>query len=133
MSVKGSLLIKESNSNLFLANILTSSQRQTSQTMGMSNGWRKRSFKTLTNLTNFLVRGQPSPNQSQSNASNNGSKRGTPAVTPDDMEEPMNGVESEIEVSDVTREGHEKADPSQFELLKVLGQGSFGKVMYKMK
>lgn len=26
------------------------------------------------------------------------------------------------------KEGSEKADPSQFELLKVLGQGSFGKV-----
>lgn len=26
------------------------------------------------------------------------------------------------------KEGCEKADPSQFELLKVLGQGSFGKV-----
>ena len=34
---------------------------------------------------------------------------------------------SEIEVTNVTRLG-QKAEPSDFELLKVLGQGSFGKV-----
>ena len=34
---------------------------------------------------------------------------------------------SEIEVTNVTRLG-EKAEPSDFELLRVLGQGSFGKV-----
>lgn len=36
---------------------------------------------------------------------------------------------SEIEVTDVTREGCEKASPDQFDLLRVLGQGSFGKVL----
>ncbi|XP_076164262.1 ribosomal protein S6 kinase 2 beta isoform X3 [Ptiloglossa arizonensis] len=39
----------------------------------------------------------------------------------------------EIEVREVVRDGHEKADPSQFELLKVLGQGSFGKVFLVRK
>ena len=34
----------------------------------------------------------------------------------------------EIEVTSMAAEGLEKADPSCFELLKVLGQGSFGKV-----
>uniref|UniRef100_A0A671LVQ0 Ribosomal protein S6 kinase n=1 Tax=Sinocyclocheilus anshuiensis TaxID=1608454 RepID=A0A671LVQ0_9TELE len=34
----------------------------------------------------------------------------------------------EINITHVVKEGAEKADPSQFELLKVLGQGSFGKV-----
>ncbi len=100
--------------------------------MGVNKGWKKRGLCTLTNFANYLlIRGQPSPtsSQSRSNANNNGSKRTSPAGTPeDDLEEPMNGVEAEIEVNDVTREGHDKADPSQFELLKVLGQGSFGKV-----
>lgn len=39
----------------------------------------------------------------------------------------------EIEVTNITKEGHDKADPSQFELLKVLGQGSFGKVFLVRK
>jgi hypothetical protein len=104
------------------------------------------SKKPLTNCGLF----QPSPNSSGSghsqhhhhhhhrhgeSANNNNSKRGSPAGTPEEEdedlgeeEEAMNGVEAEIEVNDVTREGHDKADPSQFELLKVLGQGSFGKV-----
>lgn len=40
---------------------------------------------------------------------------------------------TEIELKDVTKAGHDKADPSQFELLKVLGQGSFGKVFLVRK
>lgn len=38
-----------------------------------------------------------------------------------------------MELQDVIKEGHEKADPSQFELLKVLGEGSFGKVFLVRK
>ncbi|KAL4702578.1 hypothetical protein ACJJTC_002199 [Scirpophaga incertulas] len=41
--------------------------------------------------------------------------------------------EREVEIQDVVKEGHEKADPSQFELLKVLGEGSFGKVFLVRK
>lgn len=41
--------------------------------------------------------------------------------------------EHEVELRDVVKEGHEKADPSQFELLKVLGEGSFGKVFLVRK
>lgn len=41
--------------------------------------------------------------------------------------------EHEIEVDDVVRNGHEKAIPSHFMLLKVLGQGSFGKVFLVRK
>ncbi|KAI3377099.1 hypothetical protein L3Q82_000298 [Scortum barcoo] len=36
----------------------------------------------------------------------------------------------EIDISHHVKEGCEKADPSQFQLLKVLGQGSYGKVMF---
>ncbi|XP_011860408.1 PREDICTED: ribosomal protein S6 kinase 2 beta [Vollenhovia emeryi] len=39
----------------------------------------------------------------------------------------------EIEVRDMARNGYEKAEPSYFELLKVLGQGSFGKVFLVRK
>ncbi|CAH1799748.1 unnamed protein product [Owenia fusiformis] len=41
-------------------------------------------------------------------------------------------METEVEVKSVTREG-QKVDPSHFELLKVLGQGSFGKVFLVRK
>lgn len=40
--------------------------------------------------------------------------------------------ESEVQITDVARHG-QKADPSHFELLKVLGQGSFGKVFLVRK
>ncbi|XP_050526354.1 ribosomal protein S6 kinase 2 beta-like isoform X1 [Daktulosphaira vitifoliae] len=39
----------------------------------------------------------------------------------------------EIELKELIKEGHERADRSQFELLKVLGQGSFGKVFLVRK
>ena len=53
----------------------------------------------------------------------NGSKMGVTVAS--------DGGMTEIEVNDVTREGCERATPSQFELLRVLGQGSFGKVSLK--
>ena len=36
-------------------------------------------------------------------------------------------MDREIEIGSLSREG-ERVDPSHFDLLKVLGQGSFGKV-----
>ncbi|XP_044756566.1 ribosomal protein S6 kinase 2 beta isoform X2 [Coccinella septempunctata] len=44
-----------------------------------------------------------------------------------------NEGEHEIELGEVIRDGHEKTDPGQFELLKVLGEGSFGKVFLVRK
>jgi ribosomal protein S6 kinase alpha-1/2/3/6 len=38
-----------------------------------------------------------------------------------------------VEVKEIVKDGHDKADPSQFELLKVLGEGSFGKVFLVRK
>lgn len=51
----------------------------------------------------------------------------------DDMDEFGQLKESEFELKDVVKEGHDKADPSQFELLRVLGEGSFGKVFLVRK
>ncbi|XP_063163725.1 ribosomal protein S6 kinase alpha-2 [Candoia aspera] len=42
-------------------------------------------------------------------------------------------IVKEIDISHHVKEGFEKADPSQFELLKVLGQGSYGKVFLVRK
>ncbi|OWK03049.1 hypothetical protein Celaphus_00007653, partial [Cervus elaphus hippelaphus] len=42
------------------------------------------------------------------------------------------GVVKEIPITHHVKEGYEKADPAQFELLKVLGQGSFGKTEGKL-
>lgn len=39
----------------------------------------------------------------------------------------------EIPITQHVKEGYEKADPAQFDLLKVLGQGSFGKVFLVRK
>lgn len=41
--------------------------------------------------------------------------------------------ETEIEIKNLTKEGCEKPSPSHFELLKVLGEGSFGKVFLVRK
>ena len=43
------------------------------------------------------------------------------------------GVVKEIPITHHVKEGYEKADPAQFELLKVLGQGSFLDVVCGIK
>nr|XP_012418222.1 PREDICTED: ribosomal protein S6 kinase alpha-2 isoform X2 [Odobenus rosmarus divergens] len=53
--------------------------------------------------------------------------------TIEDTVEEEEGTVKEIDISHHVKEGFEKADPSQFELLKVLGQGSYGKVFLVRK
>ncbi|XP_071766317.1 ribosomal protein S6 kinase alpha-1 isoform X3 [Centroberyx gerrardi] len=60
----------------------------------------------------------------------NGQSTTEDGVTPDVKED---GDIKEINITHVVKEGSEKADASQFELLKVLGQGSFGKVFLVRK
>ena len=44
------------------------------------------------------------------------------------FQDEYNSTEHEIEITNVTKEGCDRADSSQFELLQTLGAGSFGKV-----
>ncbi len=44
------------------------------------------------------------------------------------IQDEQNSTEHEIEITNITKEGCERADASQFELLQTLGAGSFGKV-----
>jgi p90 ribosomal S6 kinase len=46
----------------------------------------------------------------------------------DSMRMHVDPTEREIEVTSITKADHPEADPSQFALLSVLGEGSFGKV-----
>lgn len=49
------------------------------------------------------------------------------------METSMETNEREIEVTSITREGFPVANSSQFSLIRVLGEGSFGKVFLVRK
>jgi len=46
------------------------------------------------------------------------------------LQDEQSTIEHEIEITNVTKEGCERADSSQFELLQTLGAGSFGKVKF---
>ncbi|XP_020838863.1 ribosomal protein S6 kinase alpha-1 isoform X2 [Phascolarctos cinereus] len=56
-----------------------------------------------------------------------------PTLGPSLSQDTDEGIVKEISITHHVKEGSEKADPSQFELLKVLGQGSFGKVFLVRK
>jgi p90 ribosomal S6 kinase len=73
------------------------------------------------------------------NGRSSGMSLGVPSgqETPSTMDSTSNQTSSsrdiEIEVTSVTKDGHPIADPSQFALLSVLGEGSFGKVFLVKK
>uniref|UniRef100_A0A452EVY0 non-specific serine/threonine protein kinase n=1 Tax=Capra hircus TaxID=9925 RepID=A0A452EVY0_CAPHI len=62
-------------------------------------------------------------------------KRSHSPADPRETNKPCSGegIVKEIDISHHVKAGFEKADPSQFELLKVLGQGSYGKVFLVRK
>ncbi|KAG8590022.1 hypothetical protein GDO81_006598 [Engystomops pustulosus] len=65
--------------------------------------------------------------------SENGQQFAEESMCEEDSENNDEGSINEIAITHHVKEGCEKADPSQFELLKVLGQGSFGKVFLVRK
>lgn len=83
----------------------------------LADPWQRMQLKQETEASSTEEMAIDEPQQEIGNSEANGNGDGT----------------HEIELTDVTKEGHDKADPSQFELLKVLGQGSFGKVFLVRK
>ncbi|KAF7201657.1 ribosomal protein S6 kinase alpha-1 isoform X2 [Nothobranchius furzeri] len=95
----------------------------------------KKKFKLSRVLSLYLFRKNKSLTGSPARC--NGC-RASAAADGDISPEPRNqwtedGDIKEINITHVVKEGSEKADASQFELLKVLGQGSFGKVFLVRK
>ncbi|XP_036398174.1 ribosomal protein S6 kinase alpha-1 isoform X1 [Megalops cyprinoides] len=104
----------------------------------------KRKFKVSRLLTLYLFRKhQPKTLASVSVADvdTNATKTTATPAAPEEVtteheesnSETDDDVIKEINITHVVKEGSEKADASQFELLKVLGQGSFGKVFLVRK
>ncbi|XP_016297584.1 ribosomal protein S6 kinase alpha-1 isoform X2 [Sinocyclocheilus anshuiensis] len=85
--------------------------------------FRRQHSKTLANATQSREETNSTTNSAQSSA----------ALTDEHTTWTEDGDIKEINITHVVKEGAEKADPSQFELLKVLGQGSFGKVFLVRK
>ncbi|XP_067311248.1 ribosomal protein S6 kinase alpha-1 isoform X1 [Pseudorasbora parva] len=100
----------------------------------------KRKFKVGQLLTLYLFRRQhtktlANATQSREETSSTTNSAPSSAALTDEHTTwmPEDGDIKEINITHVVKEGAEKADPSQFELLKVLGQGSFGKVFLVRK
>uniref|UniRef100_A0A8C2HZF1 Ribosomal protein S6 kinase n=1 Tax=Cyprinus carpio TaxID=7962 RepID=A0A8C2HZF1_CYPCA len=99
----------------------------------------KKKFKVSKLLTFYLFKRQQSKaleNATQSREETNSttnSAQSSAALTDEHTSWNDDGDIKEINITHVVKEGAEKADPSQFELLKVLGQGSFGKVFLVRK
>ncbi|KAM4540789.1 ribosomal protein S6 kinase alpha-1 isoform 1-T1 [Fundulus diaphanus] len=80
-----------------------------------------------------LLTGGPAHCNSCRSTAATGSSAGTDFPPEPRNEWTEDGDIKEINITHVVKEGSEKADASQFELLKVLGQGSFGKVFLVRK
>nr|XP_019940657.1 PREDICTED: ribosomal protein S6 kinase alpha-1 isoform X1 [Paralichthys olivaceus] len=94
----------------------------------------KKKFNFFNLLTLYLSKRNKAltsgPAHSRSTAATSNSTDTLPALGNSWTED---GDIKEINITHVVKEGSEKADASQFELLKVLGQGSFGKVFLVRK
>ncbi|KAL4098784.1 hypothetical protein QTP88_023321 [Uroleucon formosanum] len=113
--------------------------------------WKRVSLQTESNnlvSTNAMVVGTSKSKPIPFNQSNPSSLHNDISIGPDkddeiidelddDQDENQNDSDEnsghEIELKELIKEGHERAERSQFELLKVLGQGSFGKVFLVRK
>lgn len=113
--------------------------------------WKRVSLQTEPNNlvnTNTMVVGTSKSKPIPFNQSNTSSLHDAINIRPDkddeiidelddDQDENQNDSDEnsghEIELKELIKEGHERAERSQFELLKVLGQGSFGKVFLVRK
>ncbi|XP_065144320.2 ribosomal protein S6 kinase alpha-1 isoform X1 [Paramisgurnus dabryanus] len=99
----------------------------------------KRKFKVSQLLTLYLFKrqhGKTLANGTQSIEETNSTTSSAPSTSTSTDEQTTwteDGDIKEINITNVVKEGSEKADTSQFELLKVLGQGSFGKVFLVRK
>ena len=118
---------------LFFGNAFCSSSSSSgSSATGSSTQNRSRSSSSSTTANRSRRKSKHTPSDSSSNASSSFSSfyfdRRRRLQDVNGLGGVQNDVEQEIEVRDVTKDGCERASPMQFELLRVLGQGSFGKV-----
>ncbi|CAB1435606.1 unnamed protein product [Pleuronectes platessa] len=94
----------------------------------------KRKFNLFNLLTLYLSK----RNKALTSSPSHSTSAAATGISTDTLPAPGNlwtedGDIKEINITHVVKEGSEKADASQFELLKVLGQGSFGKVFLVRK
>ncbi|XP_062254119.1 ribosomal protein S6 kinase alpha-1 isoform X1 [Platichthys flesus] len=94
----------------------------------------KRKFNLFNLLTLYLSK----RNKALTSSPSHSTSTAATGISTDTLPAPGNlwtedGDIKEINITHVVKEGSEKADASQFELLKVLGQGSFGKVFLVRK
>ena len=90
-------------------------------------------------VQNFDCKTKPSSNADQPNETIKSNRSfSSPAAPPQNCEMQVDEVDNvcyelEIELTNVTKAGHPAGDPSQFAILNILGEGSFGKVFLVRK